>query len=76
MLSEFFFLSFLCPPGTVPTLYFTIRHEVRTMTVDRNEYVRLIPQLKNVVALDIDMPNKMIFWSDQSLKKIYRLERL
>uniref|UniRef100_A0A8D0ALY8 Low-density lipoprotein receptor-like n=1 Tax=Sander lucioperca TaxID=283035 RepID=A0A8D0ALY8_SANLU len=57
--------------GTVPTLYFTIRHEVRTMTVDRNEYVRLIPQLKNVVALDIDMPNKMIFWSDQSLKKIY-----
>uniref|UniRef100_A0A3P8P6I3 EGF-like domain-containing protein n=1 Tax=Astatotilapia calliptera TaxID=8154 RepID=A0A3P8P6I3_ASTCA len=57
--------------GSVPTLYFTIKHEVRKLTVDRSEYVRVIPQLKNAVALDMDMPNKMIFWSDLSLKKIY-----
>ncbi|KAJ4944370.1 hypothetical protein JOQ06_012914 [Pogonophryne albipinna] len=57
--------------GNVPTLYFTNRHEVRKITVDHREYVRLIPQLKNAVALDIDMPNKIIFWSDMSLKKIY-----
>lgn len=49
---------------------------MRKLTVDRSEYVRLIPQLKNAVALDIDMPNKMIYWSDLFLKKIYRLERI
>lgn len=49
---------------------------MRKLTVDRREYIRLIPQLKNAVALDIDMPNKMIYWSDLFLKKIYRLERI
>nr|XP_020503320.1 low-density lipoprotein receptor-like [Labrus bergylta] len=57
--------------GTVPTLIFTNRHEVRKITVDQTEYVHLISQLKNAVALDMDMSNKIIFWSDLSLKKIY-----
>ncbi|XP_051940109.1 low-density lipoprotein receptor [Hippocampus zosterae] len=57
--------------GTTPTLYFTNRHDVRKVTVDRSEYMRVVSGLKNAVALDMDMPNKVIFWSDLSLKKIY-----
>ncbi|XP_017285989.1 low-density lipoprotein receptor isoform X2 [Kryptolebias marmoratus] len=57
--------------GGVPTLFFTNKHEVRRIKVDHSEYVKLISQLKNAVALDIDMPNKKIFWSDLSLKKIF-----
>ncbi|XP_011472600.2 low-density lipoprotein receptor [Oryzias latipes] len=59
--------------GTVPALLFTTRHDVRKILVDHSEYVQVIPGLKNAAALDMDMAQKTLYWSDVSLKKIFRL---
>ena len=50
----------------------TNRHEIRRIDPVKREYTQVVSTQKNAVALDVDVANNRIFWSDRFHRKIYR----
>ncbi|XP_038622210.1 low-density lipoprotein receptor-related protein 8 [Tachyglossus aculeatus] len=57
--------------GKSPSLIFTNRHEVRKIDLAKRDHSRLIPVLKNVVALDVQVATNRIYWCDLFYRKMY-----
>lgn len=61
-----------CLAGKEPSLIFTNRRDIRKIGLERKEYIQLIEQLRNTVALDADIAAQKLFWADLSQKAIFR----
>ena len=58
--------------GKSAYLLVTNRHEIRRIDPVKREYTQVVSTQKNAVALDLDVANNRIFWSDRFHRKIYR----
>lgn len=58
--------------GSEPCLLFTNRRDIRKVGLERREYVPLVQQLRNTVALDADIEGQNLFWADMTQKAIFR----
>nr|XP_023483039.1 very low-density lipoprotein receptor isoform X3 [Equus caballus] len=57
--------------GKEPSLIFTNRRDIRKIGLERKEYIQLVEQLRNTVALDADIAAQKLFWADLSQKAIF-----
>ncbi|XP_049629136.1 very low-density lipoprotein receptor isoform X1 [Suncus etruscus] len=57
--------------GKEPSLIFTNRRDIRKIGLERKEYIQLVEQLRNTVALDADIGAQKLFWADLSQKAIF-----
>ncbi|KAF6328393.1 very low density lipoprotein receptor [Rhinolophus ferrumequinum] len=57
--------------GKEPSLIFTNRRDIRKVGLERKEYIQLVEQLRNTVALDADVAAQKLFWADLSQKAIF-----
>ncbi|XP_072447619.1 uncharacterized protein [Chiloscyllium punctatum] len=59
--------------GKEPYLIFTNRHDIRKLGLHHQEYSQVIVQLKNAVALDVDVAEQRIYWADQGQQAIFSM---
>ncbi|XP_064498459.1 very low-density lipoprotein receptor isoform X4 [Pseudopipra pipra] len=57
--------------GKEPCLIFTNRRDIRKIGLERKEYIQLVEQLRNSVALDADIAEQKLYWADFSQKAIF-----
>uniref|UniRef100_A0A8B9PUS8 Very low density lipoprotein receptor n=1 Tax=Apteryx owenii TaxID=8824 RepID=A0A8B9PUS8_APTOW len=57
--------------GKEPCLIFTNRRDIRKIGLERKEYIQLVEQLRNTVALDADIAEQKLYWADFSQKAIF-----
>lgn len=58
--------------GPRPSLIFSNLRNIRQIKTDGSEYKDAVARLKNAVSLDFDIKTSMIYWTEQSEKKIQR----
>ncbi|KAL9950454.1 hypothetical protein ACROYT_G042950 [Oculina patagonica] len=58
--------------GPRPSLIFSNRRNIRQIRTDGSEYKEAVAKLTNAVSLDFDIKTSMIYWTEQSLRKIQR----
>ncbi|XP_059825945.1 prolow-density lipoprotein receptor-related protein 1-like [Hypanus sabinus] len=57
--------------GEEPYLVFTNRHEIRKIGLHKMEYTEIAWQLRNAVALDVDVATQTLFWADLTQQAIF-----
>lgn len=57
-----------------PWVFFTNKYYVRRLTTDGSQYLLMHQDLRNVVALDFDDKDEMIYFADVTAKMIYRAQ--
>ncbi|XP_078069987.1 low-density lipoprotein receptor-related protein 1-like [Mustelus asterias] len=59
--------------GEEPYLIFTNRHDIRKLGLHHKVYSQIVAELRNAVALDIDVAEQMIFWADLGQQAIFSM---
>uniref|UniRef100_A0A3B1JND8 LDL receptor related protein 1B n=1 Tax=Astyanax mexicanus TaxID=7994 RepID=A0A3B1JND8_ASTMX len=55
-----------------PFVMFSIRHEIRRISLRSGDYSLLVPALRNTIALDFHFSQRLLYWTDVVEDQIYR----